>query len=81
MYFRISSWQGVASMITKLSFSEADSVSSLFQEGKLLGDRGGRGRCPQVKLDCEDKILLTQEQQVFEAQFSNRYGDNERYIN
>ena len=81
MYFLLYSWHGVASMITKLSFSEADSVSSLFQGGQSLDNRGGRGRCLQVKLDCEDKVLLTQEQQVFEAQYTNRYGDSQRYIN
>ena len=81
IHFLLSSWHGVASMITKLSFSEADSVSSLFQGGQLLDDRGGRGCSLQVKLDCEDKVLLTQEQQVFEAQFTNHYGDSQRYIN
>ena len=76
VHFLLSSWHGVASMTTKLSFSEADSVRR-----QLFDDRGGRGCSLQVKLDCEDKVLLTQEQQVFEAQFTNHYGDSQRYIN
>ena len=64
-------------MATKLSFSEADSISLLHDNKEGDGRRTGRGKI-QATLDCEEKVHVhVHVQPRFESQFIVGYTEME----